>query len=124
MRPNGQFLRFLMVGVLSTAVNYSIFYLSIKLLILDYMLANAIGYISGVLIGFYFNKSWSFKASGNSNRLLIRYIGVYLVSLMLGILILRFLVETLSLHVYLANLITIAFTTALNYLCVKYYAFR
>lgn len=77
-----QFLRFLVVGGINTAFGYGIFALFI-LLHVHYTLAALLGQICGVLFNF---KTYGILVFKNkNNRLLLRFIGVYLFTYLLTI---------------------------------------
>ena len=51
----------LVVGVMGTVINYLVFYLIYSIWNVHYILASIVGYISGLFLGFYLNKEWTFR---------------------------------------------------------------
>lgn len=119
-----QIIRFLIVGGVSTLLNYFVF---IAILYLDrslYMFASCSGYMAGVLLGFYANRNWTFGSGDSQEKFLFRYIQVYSLSLLLSLGILYILVDILGVWPEAANLIVIVFSTVSNFIGTKLYVFR
>ncbi len=117
------FFKFCIVGGASTILNYSVFFVLFKYIGVFYLLSSAIGYISGVIFGFYFNKIYTFEAG--SDQYISQggqYITVYTISLVAGLALLRGLVY-LGVPVLTANVVVIGFTTVMNYSGSKYIVF-
>jgi len=75
------FIRFLLVGVLNTAFSY-LLYASLILIGLKYLLAFSISYVAGVLFNFQTIGKLVFK--NKNNKLLFRFVGVYVVIYLLN----------------------------------------
>lgn len=116
--------RFLVVGGLSTIVNYSSFYFLLSQMSWGYIHSASSGFLLGVLVGYYLNKAWTFGVEEANAFVFLKYLSVYIASLLSGMTFLYFQVETLDFNVYHANGTTIAFTTITNYVGVKFWAFR
>ncbi|GGE24459.1 hypothetical protein GCM10011390_49850 [Aureimonas endophytica] len=126
IRPalTGEIGRFLVVGALSTVINYGVFY-ALLLVGTDYILAAAIGFLTGVAAGYGLNKRWTFGVSAPSSlRLVVSYWLVYGISLVCGLLFIRGLVEFLGIDPRLANLAAIVLTTCTNFLGTRFLVFR
>ncbi|KTR03516.1 hypothetical protein NS365_18130 [Aureimonas ureilytica] len=120
----GEIGRFLIVGALSTVVNYSVFY-GLILLGIDYIPAAAGGFLIGVAVGYSLNKSWTFGVSAPSSpKLVASYWLVYGISLICGLLFIRGLVELLNFDPRIANLAAIVLTTCTNFLGTRFFVFR
>ena len=77
-----QFLRFLVVGAVNTAFGYGVF-AGFILLHLHYTVAALLGQICGVL--FNFNTTGVLVFKNKDNRLIFRFFGVYLITYLLTI---------------------------------------
>jgi putative flippase GtrA len=66
-RIGGQAVRFIMVGVINTAVDLIAFYLLSMIPGLPYAVAKAVSYVLGICNSFIWNKYWTFSA-GSSER--------------------------------------------------------
>lgn len=122
-----QFIRFCLVGVIGVTTNYSIFATLLHFLHINYLISAAIGFIIGVFLVYFLNKHFTFKVVFG-NRLanilsILRYYGVNLFSLMLGLIMLYILVEAFHINPYIAYILTIGITTVTNYLGSKYFVY-
>ena len=119
-----QFFKFVTVGILSTSLNYSCFYVLFSFFSLNYMLSSATGYLFGVFVGFIFNKGWTFQYQIITVKEPLQYITVYTFSLLLGLAFLRVLVSKLNIPPEIANVATIGLTTITNFSGLKFWVFR
>lgn len=69
-------MRFLVVGVLNTAVGLACIVAAMRWLALDYRVANAMGYAVGCGLGFVLNRAWTFGDRGRWQGSLARWLGV------------------------------------------------
>ena len=122
-----QLAKFLITGLISTFLNFSSYYL-ILLLEINYLIAATIGYLIGVIVGFILNNFWSFKKHSISKRTInnkiVRYLLVYIFSLISGLILLEILVGYLSFYEVSAYVIMIAITTTTNYIGLKFLVFN
>ena len=119
------FTKFCLVGGLSTIVNYAVFYVLFQFLGINYLISSALGYISGVFIGFNLNKKYTFQSKSKEYIVeIIKYFMVYTVSLFLGLAVLKGQVTILGINILIANVFTIGFTTMTNYIGSRYIVFH
>ena len=119
-----QIIRFAVVGLLSSAINYGIFYLLFTHFNVNYSASTAIGFMTGVLAGFLFNKAWTFSESDESKKFILPYFLVYLFSLGASLLFMKLAVEVFHIDARIANFLSIGFTTVLNFLGIKILVFK
>lgn len=119
-----EFLKFCLVGGLSTGLNYLVFFTTIYLLGFDPVLAFLLGYICGFLFSFKFNKQFTFKSDGRHLTEIAKYVAVYVFSLLLGLSLLNFLVNISGFEPTIGFVLTIAVTTLANYLGSKFLVFK
>ena len=127
MRPESstnQFVKFALVGSLSTIVNYSFFFILYSTLSLNYLISAAIGYVIGLLVGFIINKNWTFQVQDESRNFIFNYLIIYILSLGIGMLFLEFLVKKLNLVAEIANILVIGLTTLTNFIGIKFLVFK
>lgn len=118
-------MRFLVVGVVSTIVNYSIYLLLLRGLEIDYLAASASGFLSGVVVGYFLNKNWTYSVKEPTSLVMVaRYLSVYVFSLIAGLALLYMLVDGFAVSPLLANIVAIMLTTCTNFLGTKFFAFR
>ena len=120
-----QLLKFLFTGLVSTLINYSSFYLFLIFFNLAVLSSSALGYCVGLICGYQLNKQWTFGIKGEVNWILfLKYLLTYLLSLVVGLMILEYLVNILNINPLLANLITIIQTTITNFIIIKFFVFK
>ena len=118
-------MRFLVVGVISTVINYAIYFLMIRGLEINYLVSSASGFLSGVVVGYFLNKNWTYSVSEPTNIIMVaRYLAVYVISLVAGLAFLYVLVDKFSVHPLVANVAAIMLTTCTNFLGTKFFVFR
>jgi broad specificity phosphatase PhoE/pentose-5-phosphate-3-epimerase/putative flippase GtrA len=118
-----KFFRFCLIGGVATILNYSSFFILYQLFDVHYIISSGTGYIIGVIFGFYFNKVYTFESRSSDYRPeILRYFGLYGASLVMGLALLRGLVQ-LGIPVLPANVLVIGFTTVTNYLGSRYLVF-
>tara|TARA_B100001093_G_C26447704_1_gene850936 strand:- start:227 stop:628 length:402 start_codon:yes stop_codon:yes gene_type:complete len=118
-------LRFGVIGIFASFINYSVFFSLFTVFGINYLLSSAIGFLSGVSGGFPFNKKWTFANKKEITKsLAIKYLLVYITTLLSSLVILAFLVETLQLLPQYANLLILAYTATGNFLGLKFLVFR
>lgn len=119
-----QFSKFVIVSILSIIVNYFVFFLLFSFSDLFYLLSSAIGYMSGVLFGFVLSKTKTFRSKHYYKNELIKYFVVCMVSLFLGLSILKTLVHDWNINPLIANIFVIGITTFTNFFGCKFFVFR
>lgn len=89
-----------------------------------YPIAHAIGYITGVLFGYAFNRSWTFiSVIAKKKWELLLYITVYVTSLLLSVAALQIIVEYIHINPLIANIFAIGVSMVTNFLGCKYLVF-
>lgn len=119
-----QFLRFCLVGLESTVLNYLLFVIFIYFFYVDYTISFIVGFVIGTLFGFIFNKLWSFESKREYFKEIWLYFLVYLISLGAGMLFLRFLVNSFNISPLIANIPVLVLTTFMNFFGTKILAFK
>jgi putative flippase GtrA len=145
-----QFVRFLVVGCLNVAVTFAVFWLCYRWLPLgslfvavtggadgrvalalsrlgvgaiDAAVANAVGYVAGMVNSFVLNKLWTFEAGGRTARQLQRFVALNLVSLVASTLVMFVAVDALAAPYLPVFVATIVLTTVFHYLGNKHWTF-
>lgn len=120
-----QFGKFLIIGGISTLINYGIFAGLHTWMHVEYLVAAIFGYITGLLFGFLYNRRWTFRSTMQKKyHEFASYFGVYIISLGLSMLFLRFLVEYALIAPLLANIFAIGLSTITNFIGCKVIVFR
>lgn len=118
-----QFGRFLLIGGFSTIINYLVFLLLLHAFYLHYLIANVAGFISGLVVGYPFNKKWTFKHD-EEGSLFHSYLVVYLGSLVISIIFLKITTGIFGIPAEISNIFAICITTCTNFLGTKIFVFR
>ena len=118
-----RFIKFGMVGVLNTLVNWVIFFI-LNALGMYYILANIIAYILGTVNSYLWNTLWVFKYKDKaSTETTIKFIILNLIGLGLNTGILYVLVDLCNLNKFIGLVITTAIVMIINYIVNKLWVF-
>jgi putative flippase GtrA len=116
--------KFGLVGACNTLLSLSIIFLSKAMGIGD-VLANLTGYVFGLLLSFQLNKNWTFCFSKNRQAwLFIRFLAAFAVAWAVNAAVLRYLLTTVGLNSYLAQLGSMPVYTIVFYLLSALFVFR
>ncbi|WP_446897912.1 GtrA family protein [Clostridium sp. LBM24168] len=127
---NGKFKllsRFSTTGILNTLIDFIIFTICSSVLGIYYTISQIIGYSSGIINSFIFNKKWTFEAEGSKKMLkyeLIQFIIVNIVSLSITVIFIRILINNFNSNVYLAKIIVTLMAQAVNFVLYKIWVFN
>ena len=118
-----RFIKFGMVGVINTLVNWVIFFI-LNALGMYYILANIIAYILGTVNSYLWNTLWVFKYKDKaSTETTIKFIILNLIGLGLNTGILYVLVDLCNLNKFIGLVITTAIVMIINYIVNKLWVF-
>lgn len=123
-KVSGQFIKFCLIGLECTILNYLVFIIFLYFFSIYYLISAGCGFFSGVLLGFIFNKKYTFNSNKKISIALPKYFLIYLLSLAIHILLLKFLVEYLSIKTLISNALLLPITTTINFLGTKIFAFE
>ena len=123
-RNKFQIFKFVIVGILSTLLNFAIYSL-IYQITLRLNFASILGYLSGVINSFYFSDKWVFNKSRNKNFnfALIIFIIIYVVGAFEMTLVIN-LINYSTNNPQFAWLCGAFVAASSNYLCSKYFLFN
>jgi putative flippase GtrA len=117
--------KFIMVGFCSTIFNFSVFVFFYKLCVVHYIASSILGYLAGLLLGYFINKNWTFSTQVDKSKSYIRgYVVVYLTSLVASQTLLYTYVELLLINPLYANVIAIGLSTLMNFIGTNYFVFK
>lgn len=115
--------RFLFVGVLNTIFGYGIYALFIYIGI-QYILANTLSYILGILHSYIWNKYFTFKQTHRNLLEFIRFVSVYLLSYASSCLLLWLFVGKMGMSAYIAGVLSLFITTVISYVGHNFFSFQ
>ena len=120
-----RFIKFLIVGGTCTIINYAIFFVLLNYFGVQYLLSSAIGYTSGLVIGYFINKFWTYQVEKNSQeKFMFKYLLVYSASLAGSTVFLKILVDLLNFNPTLANIFAIGLSTITNFVGTNFLVFK
>jgi putative flippase GtrA len=120
-----QFLKFIIVGIFSTIINYGLFYLLLEIVNINYLISSSLGFIAGVFGGYYFNKNWTYNNKKTKSKdIALKYFLIYLGSLAISIIFLKITVELIGINPKIGNILSIALTTCTNFFGTKFLVFK
>ncbi len=121
---NKQFIMFCFVGATSVTLVYLVFLISLYFIKLQYLLSYALSFSIGTIFSFYFNKYLSFESKKNFLGEICIYFMVYLISLLLGGFLLKYLTEEMYFEPLFATIPVFAVTITINFFGAKFLAFK
>lgn len=116
--------KFILVGGISTIVNYGVFYILLKDFKINYLLSSITGYTAGLILGFGLNNFWTFNTKEVKLRIVSSYIMIYMFSLGLSSLFLWISVNKFEFNALVMNLLSISISTANNFLWLNYFTYK
>jgi len=119
-----KFIRFLIVGVFNTSINFSIFSLLLIYFKFVYFIAGAIGFFSGAISGFILNKFWTFKSSVSIKTGLLKYLLVQLLCLVAHISTQIGVTEFVGVPELFSQIFGIFITTFMNFYLINKLVFK
>ncbi len=117
-----QFMGFAVAGGVATVVNYTLFLLLYSAGI-SYLLASAVGYVSGIAISFFINLRLVFRPEERSRGIFARYAVAYLLALFVQLGLLELLVRV-GLIPELANAVAIVVVLVGNFFVIRRWVFN
>jgi len=119
-----KFIKFCLVGVSNTLIDYGIYFLLTRGFSLHYLLANFFSFSLAATWSFFWNKYWTFK---NYQRgIFSQYLKFFLVSLgglFWSSLFLYFFVQILNLYDLISKILVIIIVVFWNFFLNKYWTF-
>ena len=111
------------VGGLNTLVGYGV-YAILLFLNFNYLIANSISTVIGVLHSYLWNRFFTFKSKEKAGKEFMKFISVYVISYLIGMVSLYCFTGLLNLSPYIAGLINLVITTLISYFGHKYFSFN
>ncbi len=121
-----QIIKFCMVGTLGASLTYFLFFIFYHFYHIHYLISLAIGFMLSVFVVFFLNKSFTFQIKGKeeTKKMMIKYYGVNIFSLILGMIVLVFFVKVIGISPYIGSILVIGITTITNFIGSKILVFK
>jgi putative flippase GtrA len=120
-----EFIKFFIVGGVSTLIDWGTFFVLSILLGFYYQFSLIFSYTLGAITNYYLNKNFTFH--NNSKKIVLQFTTFFslaLFSLFVSMLIMYLFVDILFMHEMLSRMITTALVFILNYAMHKYITFN
>jgi len=115
--------RFLIVGGINTVVGYGAYAIFISIGI-QYLIANIMSTIIGVINSYLWNRFFTFKSKGKALGEIMRFSLVYLTSFCCSTLFLYLIVGRFGMNTYIAGALNIVVTTIISWVGHKNFSFK
>ena len=120
----GKFVKFGLVGVLNTLINWIIFTM-LNFMGVYYIIANVIAYVIATINSYTWNSRWVFKYNGKDQKeTTTKFILLNLAGLALNTMILYLLVDLIGLNKLISLVITTVIVMVINYIVNKIWVFK
>lgn len=120
-----QFIKFNVVGIMNTAVDFGVFMILNHYLGLIYAVSQVISYSCGMVNSYFLNKFWTFqKREGFTAIEVTKFILVNLCSLGVSLLVLYILQSKWSWEVLPSKVLATGFSVGVNFLGNKFWVFE
>ena len=114
-----QFIRYLLVGGFSFLLEYSLFFILLKVFAIHYLIANSIVYSSASLINFLLNRAWTFKSNGKINHQLFLYFSLVGFNFFASNGLLYILTGLLLIHPLISKIVAMCMIVSWNFILYK-----
>jgi putative flippase GtrA len=124
-RRYGQFIKFNLVGLVNTLVDYAVYSLLVTLGV-QYLAAQVVSYSAGMVNSYLMNKYWTFgeRKTAVSGTQLLRFILLNLATLGLALLVLYVFSRQWGIHPLVSKLAATVLTMAVNFVGSKLWVYR
>lgn len=120
-------LHYIIFGVLTTLVNYVVYFLCLDLLAWHYLVVNVLAWVVSVLFAYATNRKWVFESKAKGWHILkemVLFFASRLASLGAEMLLLFLMVDTAHLHNGMSKVVAGVVVIILNYILSKLIVFR
>jgi putative flippase GtrA len=120
-----QFVKFGLVGLSSTVIDWGIYLILTRFLGVFYLMAKILSFSIAVINSYIWNRRWTFRSNDPAKlRQFIKFLTISLVGLVLNSLIMYLAVEHLKLADIYGLVLATAIVTIWNFLANKFYTFK
>ncbi len=118
-----KFIRYSLVGCISTIIYFLSVFILVELFHQDPLVGSSLAYLIMTLISFFLNKTFTF-GSDFSHQKLLRFLIVSAIGFILNFSIMFLIVNVLSFHYAIGELVTILVIPITNFLLNNYWTFK
>jgi putative flippase GtrA len=118
-----RFIKFGLIGVINTAITIISYSFFVYIMDINYILANIIAYMLGMINSFIWNKNWVFRVKESDLSIYLRFLIVNLAMLGFNTLGLFILVNTFQLNKLISQIAVVGLGMVINFFLTKTWAF-
>lgn len=119
----GQLVRFNLVGILNTLVDFGIFFI-LNACGITYLVAQICSYSCGIINSYFFNKYWTFRATCITAAEITRFAAINLVALTMSVLLVYIFHSLLHLALLPAKIAATLLTMLIGFCGTKLWVFK
>lgn len=123
-----EIINYLIFGVLTTIVNFVVYFIFARVIGLEEILSNTIAWILSVLFAYITNKIYVFDSKNTSVIQIIKevtsFVGCRILSGVIDVVLFAFLVKTLNMNDLIVKFINQVIVTVMNYVFSKLIIFK
>lgn len=120
----GEFVRFLLVGVGNTLAGLLVIFGMKAIFQAGDILANAIGYLVGLSMGFVLNRAWTFRHQGHIATDAARFVCAFLIAYTMNLGVVMALIHGFDVNSFVAQALGVPPYTVVFFLLSKFFVFR
>jgi putative flippase GtrA len=121
---SGQAARFLVVGAISTAIQYVVLVIAVELFDMRADVGSALGYLISAAVSYVANRRYTFRSDAPHKQAAFRFVVVLLVGLAMNTLCMTLLAEHWGVPYIAAQVIATGIVTVWNFLGHALWSFR
>ncbi|HHW48642.1 MAG TPA: GtrA family protein [Clostridiaceae bacterium] len=119
-----QFERYVISGLISACVEYTMLLVLTEFAGIWYILSNTIAYVSGFWLSFLLNRFWSFKSKDNILRQLLLYSMLFICNLVLTNMLLYLLTSVTGIPYAISKIFVMGIAVLWNFIIYKKIIYR
>lgn len=118
-----QLIRYLLVGLLNTAVGYGIIFILMYGFGVNPELSNAIGYLFGLVVSYTMNRRFTFESKEKRLKEFSKFLGVFAIAYSLNFITLVALIRWLHVEKGVSQILASVVYVGVSFVLSKYYTF-
>lgn len=118
-----QFFRYIISGVINTAVGYGVFFVLLRIFNVSPEYANAVGYCIALFVAFTLNKVFVFNNSISNRKLMPKFVVAYILSFTANQLVLMIFYRIIGMSAEISQIFSMASYTFIFYFLNKHFVF-
>ncbi|HUW65905.1 MAG TPA: GtrA family protein [Spirochaetia bacterium] len=120
-------LRFMIVGSINTGIDFLLFVFLMRVVGVNYLIAQTASYAFGVMNSFIMNKAWTFGNTMPAESIpkqFVQFLTLNILSLLISLVGLKTLTGYLGVNILLAKMMVTVITWSVRYIGYKYWVFE